>query len=140
MNDWDVSFDFPYPKQCLYNRDAYQTPFPFIKEYVNYWDETFDYQCPSNSYITEMHSHTHFTFITGYVNDWDDAFSYNCPNNGYISGMSSYHDSKHEDRRWKIKCCSVSSKFGTCIQYGTCADPEVDRGSGPSLLVNHTWL
>ncbi|KAG2471230.1 HAAF factor, partial [Polypterus senegalus] len=37
---------------------------------------------------------------SNYVNWFDEEFYYSCPGNSAMSGMYSYHDNKHEDRRY----------------------------------------
>jgi len=46
---------------------------------------------------------------TDWVNWWDDTMSFECAGNEALQRIYSYHDNKREDRRWKFKCCRVSS-------------------------------
>merc|ERR1719204_1279854 len=47
---------------------------------------------------------------TSYRNDWDGVLNYQCSGaNQVLAGISSYHDDGREDRRWRFKCCDISS-------------------------------
>ena len=51
------------------------------------------------------------SLFLGYINDFDQPMAYNCPLNQYVSGMESIHSNHYEDRRWKLYCCSLASKY-----------------------------
>ena len=56
---------------------------------------------------------------TGYVNSFDKPMFFMCGRNQYIYGVESYHNNKHEDRRWKFTCCSASGhKTKSCRHTG----------------------
>ncbi|XP_063058490.1 hemagglutinin/amebocyte aggregation factor-like [Engraulis encrasicolus] len=94
----------------------------------NSFDEALFFHCPtleSISYIMSEHNNHHedrlwdfhcqktFTqtpscFTTNWVNDFDDPLDFQCPSNSVITGMESYHDNRHEDRRWKFTCCNAN--------------------------------
>jgi len=46
---------------------------------------------------------------TDWKNDFDGRLNFKCGTNEYITGVKSYHDNRHEDRRFKIKCCELQS-------------------------------
>eukprot|EP00666_Eupelagonemidae_sp_cell4sb_P012721 gene12721-21265_t len=46
---------------------------------------------------------------SGWANSWDGAMNYTCPHNKVMCGLESYHDNRKEDRRFKVKCCSLTS-------------------------------
>ncbi|KPP58221.1 hypothetical protein Z043_123973, partial [Scleropages formosus] len=56
----------------------------------------------------------HWTY---YVNDFDQEFSFECPSNYVLSGMESYHENKHEDRRWKFYCCRINNFCNSNCQW-----------------------
>ncbi|XP_059154328.1 dermatopontin-like [Physella acuta] len=97
--------------------------------YVNDWDQPFDFRCPSGqaiSYISSIHSNRHedrrWEFLcrsvgathscedSGYVNDFDQALAYTCPGDKVMTGVASYHNNRHEDRRFRFQCCNISGK------------------------------
>jgi len=45
----------------------------------------------------------------GWANNWDSPLSFVCPNNQAMHSVISVHDNHKEDRRWKFRCCVVSS-------------------------------
>ncbi|KAJ8308261.1 hypothetical protein KUTeg_013135 [Tegillarca granosa] len=49
-------------------------------------------------------------FRVGYLNRFDPILSFNCQSNEVISGMFSIHSNRHEDRRFKVKCCKVTGR------------------------------
>ena len=56
---------------------------------------------------------------TGYVNSFDKPMFFMCGRNQYIYGVESYHNNRHEDRRWKFTCCSASGhKTKSCRHTG----------------------
>ncbi|XP_059420440.1 hemagglutinin/amebocyte aggregation factor-like [Carassius carassius] len=91
----------------------------------NTYDEPLDFKCPSGqsiSYIKSQHHNHHEDrmwefgckdtfdstldcFLSPNVNDFDQKFTFECPPHHIITGMSSYHNNKHEDRRWQFHCC-----------------------------------
>ncbi|XP_066563555.1 hemagglutinin/amebocyte aggregation factor-like isoform X2 [Amia ocellicauda] len=95
----------------------------------NNYDQPLHFQCPTYQSISYIHSihHNHHedrlwdfrcksTFDnlpdcswSVYVNNFDQEFTYICPYNGVISGMNSFHENRHEDRRWQFQCCRVSN-------------------------------
>uniref|UniRef100_A0AAY5K6X7 Hemagglutinin/amebocyte aggregation factor n=1 Tax=Esox lucius TaxID=8010 RepID=A0AAY5K6X7_ESOLU len=98
----------------------------------NSYDQPLDFTCPpgqSISRIVSEHNNKHedrvwdfackatfasstSCFTSAYVNDFDKPFIYQCPSHQVITGMNSYHENKHEDRRWKFTCCG-SNNFCT---------------------------
>ncbi|XP_042578681.1 hemagglutinin/amebocyte aggregation factor-like [Cyprinus carpio] len=99
----------------------------FWSPYVNDFDQKFNYECPPHHIIAGMssyHSNKHedrrWQFYccrsnghctascewTTYVNWFDELFHWTVPNQNYLVGAESYHENKHEDRRWKYKYCS----------------------------------
>ncbi|XP_060605363.1 hemagglutinin/amebocyte aggregation factor-like [Ruditapes philippinarum] len=50
-------------------------------------------------------------YWTGYINDWDKQMIFQCSGNGYIGGFQSDHHNRHEDRRWKVKCCNMKGIY-----------------------------
>jgi hypothetical protein len=46
-----------------------------------------------------------------YINDYDEDIKEYCHDNDVMVGVHSIHKNKHEDRRWKIKCCKVKWYF-----------------------------
>ncbi|XP_016299516.1 hemagglutinin/amebocyte aggregation factor-like [Sinocyclocheilus anshuiensis] len=99
----------------------------FLSPYVNDSDQTFTYECPPHHIITGMssyHSNKHedsrWQFYccrsngqciancewTTDVNCFDEFFHWTVPNQNYLVGAESYHENKHENRRWKYKYCS----------------------------------
>ncbi|XP_062310462.1 hemagglutinin/amebocyte aggregation factor-like [Osmerus eperlanus] len=102
----------------------------FTSSYVNGFDKPLSYQCPTSQVITGMHSYHEnkhedrrwkFTCCgasnfctdtcqwTNYVNSFDEAFAFDVPSNTYLIGVESYHENKHEDRRWKYQYCTRRS-------------------------------
>ncbi|KAL2094675.1 hypothetical protein ACEWY4_009394 [Coilia grayii] len=95
----------------------------------NGFDEALTFNCPSSdsiSYIMSEHNNHHedrmwdfhcqrtFTqttscMTTNWVNDFDEVLNFQCPSNHVITGMYSFHDNRHEDRRWKFTCCTASN-------------------------------
>ena len=56
---------------------------------------------------------------TDYVNAFDEPLYFMCGKDQYIGGVWSYHDNGREDRRWKIRCCSLSGlKILSCQLTG----------------------
>ena len=45
---------------------------------------------------------------TDFINDWDGSMNHQISSNQFISRIFSYHDSHHEDRRWRLCLCTVS--------------------------------
>jgi len=45
---------------------------------------------------------------TEYLNWWDGSIQFKCGVSEALSGLHSYHDNKHEDRRWKAKCVALA--------------------------------
>jgi len=46
---------------------------------------------------------------TDWKNDWEGVLNFHCPAQQVLYGVESYHDNGKQDRRWKFKCCRVSS-------------------------------
>jgi len=72
-------------------------------------DRQWDIHCASAAFGLVEGSSCSFT--PNYVNGHHQAFTYECPSNGAMTGMSSVHDTSKniEDRRFKFKCCRLSS-------------------------------
>uniref|UniRef100_A0A8C9T4L3 Si:dkey-14d8.6 n=1 Tax=Scleropages formosus TaxID=113540 RepID=A0A8C9T4L3_SCLFO len=103
----------------------------------NDYDGVLHFQCPAGQSISKISSthHNHHedrlwgfecknTFDsspdchwTYYVNDFDQEFSFECPSNYVLSGMESYHENKHEDRRWKFYCCRINNFCNSNCQW-----------------------
>jgi len=43
------------------------------------------------------------------ANDYDHGLDYLCPSNHALAGLQSEHSNTHEDRRWKFRCCDLST-------------------------------
>ncbi|XP_048012065.1 hemagglutinin/amebocyte aggregation factor-like isoform X1 [Megalobrama amblycephala] len=91
----------------------------------NSYDQPLDFKCPpgqSISYIKSEHHNHHEDrlwefgckdtfdsgsdcFLSPYANDFDQPLNFVCPPHHIMAGMSSYHNNKHEDRRWQFYCC-----------------------------------
>ena len=52
-----------------------------------------------------------YCYWTGYQNTWDQPFVFECPHNRVLTGVNSYHHNKHEDRRWRFRCCEAPRHF-----------------------------
>uniref|UniRef100_A0A4W5MC80 Uncharacterized protein n=1 Tax=Hucho hucho TaxID=62062 RepID=A0A4W5MC80_9TELE len=93
--------------------------FNFSEHHNKHEDRLWDFGCKST-----LDSATK-CFTSSYVNDIDKPFNYQRPYHQVITGMNSYHETKHEDRRWKFTCCAASN-FGTDIcqwtNYINCFD------------------
>ncbi|XP_041091559.1 hemagglutinin/amebocyte aggregation factor-like isoform X3 [Polyodon spathula] len=96
--------------------------------WVNNYDQPFNFLCPTSQSIktiSSVHNNKHedrlwdftcgATFdgypscsLSSYVNGFDAAFDYTCPGDSVMSGMSSYHENRHEDRRWQFYCCGMA--------------------------------
>lgn len=44
-----------------------------------------------------------------YQNQFDGGLSFECPDQYVMTGIESHHDSRHEDRRFKFKCCKMQN-------------------------------
>ncbi|XP_055046262.1 hemagglutinin/amebocyte aggregation factor [Misgurnus anguillicaudatus] len=98
----------------------------FWSPYANDFDQQFTFECPPNhvmagmsSYHSNKHEDRRWQFYccrsngycnadcqwTTYVNWFDEAFHWTVPNMNYLVGTDSYHENKHEDRRWKYMFC-----------------------------------
>ena len=66
-------------------------------------DRQFKFQCRKGGISNQC-------YLTGYQNSFDHNGDMHCSTDYAIVGMESYHNSHHEDRRWKFWCCKVNSK------------------------------
>ncbi|XP_041916317.1 hemagglutinin/amebocyte aggregation factor-like [Alosa sapidissima] len=94
---------------------------------VNGFDDDLNFQCPYHKVITEIgsyhdnhHEDRRWSFTccggggyctgscswTSYQNNFDGPLDYIVPSGYYLVGASSYHENKHEDRRWQFLICS----------------------------------
>merc|ERR1712093_317698 len=99
--------------------------------WVNNWDARFDFSCPTNQAIigfSSYHSNHyedrrwkvlcstyHGVNIAhqgwpGWQTNWDGTWSLSCGHKPMV-GMSSYHDNGREDRRWRIRCGTLSNRI-----------------------------
>ncbi|KAG5846132.1 hypothetical protein ANANG_G00146520 [Anguilla anguilla] len=117
---WDFSCkkSFDTPPEC------------FWSPYANWFDEAFTFTCPPNSILSGMESYhdnkhedrrwkfyccrvtnycNYNCYWTPYVNNFDEQFTWHVPNMNDLAGVDSYHENKHEDRRWKYMYCARRS-------------------------------
>ncbi|XP_036374335.1 hemagglutinin/amebocyte aggregation factor-like [Megalops cyprinoides] len=109
-------------------KDTFESsPQCFWSPYANYFDEYLSYSCPDNyvmsgmeSYHENKHEDRRWKFYccrdykycnshcqwTPHVNNFDEEFTWYVPHMNYLVGVSSYHENKHEDRRWQYMYCS----------------------------------
>ncbi|XP_051976572.1 hemagglutinin/amebocyte aggregation factor-like [Xyrauchen texanus] len=105
----------------------------------NNYDEPLNFNCPPGQSIHSIKSQhdnskedrlwdfgciTTFSqgsdcFLSPYANDFDQEFTFVCPPDHVIAGMSSYHDSKHEDRRWQFSCCRGNGHCNSNCQWSS---------------------
>merc|ERR1712054_101196 len=99
--------------------------------WINNWDHRFDFSCPANQAIigfTSYHSNHredrrwkvlcstfHGVNIRGdgwpgWQTNWDATWSLSCGHKPMV-GISSYHDNGKEDRRWRIRCGTMSNRL-----------------------------
>ncbi|XP_051746087.1 hemagglutinin/amebocyte aggregation factor-like [Ctenopharyngodon idella] len=99
----------------------------FLSPYANDFDKPFTFECPPHHIMAGMssnHNNKHedrrWQFYccrsnghctancewTTYVNWFDEYFHWTVPNQNYLVGAESYHENKHEDRRWKYMYCT----------------------------------
>merc|ERR1712093_530092 len=99
--------------------------------WINNWDARFDFSCPTNQAIigfSSYHSNHyedrrwkvlcstyHGVNIApqgwpGWQTNWDGTWSLSCGHKPMV-GMSSYHDNGREDRRWRIRCGTLSNRI-----------------------------
>lgn len=45
--------------------------------------------------------------FTEYLNNFDGVLNFTCPSGTAVAGIFSEHHGRFEDRRFKLKCCSV---------------------------------
>ncbi|XP_045161447.2 hemagglutinin/amebocyte aggregation factor-like [Mercenaria mercenaria] len=105
--------------------------------WINQWDGPLEFECRSvHQFVSRVQSihnnhredrrykmscrnipsyvrHCHSTSCrwTGYLNNYDDLLMYNCGRNGYINGFRSVHNNHYEDRRWRVRCCTVRGLY-----------------------------
>ncbi|XP_076130903.1 hemagglutinin/amebocyte aggregation factor-like [Alosa pseudoharengus] len=98
----------------------------FESGYVNNWDGPLMFECPTNYVVTGMssvhdnhHEDRRWTFTcctgsnfctgncqwSGYVNHFDGLLNWYAGVGYYLTGAKSYHENKHEDRRWQYQTC-----------------------------------
>lgn len=56
-------------------------------------------------------------YFPDYVNYFDKPVDFQCPLGFTIIGFSSYHHNKYEDRRFRYKCCQISSKDDAASEH-----------------------
>lgn len=99
--------------------------------WINNWDHRFDFSCPTDQAIigfTSYHSNHkedrrwkvlcstfHGVKIRGdgwpgWQTNWDATWSLSCGHKPMV-GISSYHDNGKEDRRWRIRCGTMSNRL-----------------------------
>jgi len=101
-----------------------------LSKFQNGWDKEFAFNPGKNGMITGVESHNanskedrRWRFDYGYAegvschqgswtswrNDFDRLLDFTCGRDQVLSGIRSYHSNSKEDRRWKFRCCHVSS-------------------------------
>ncbi|ROI15311.1 Hemagglutinin/amebocyte aggregation factor [Anabarilius grahami] len=91
----------------------------------NAYDQPLDFKCPQGQTISYIKRLWEFgckdtfdsgsdCFLSPYANDFDQPLNFVCPPHHFMAGMSSYHNNKHEDRRWQFYCCRSN---GHCTDH-----------------------
>ena len=61
------------------------------------------------------------------MNYYNKDISFTCCKNEYIQGVDSYHDNRHDDRRWSFYCCDSSGlTTHNCYTTGYQNNPRLD--------------
>lgn len=98
QSTWLNSLDRPLFFECPVGQSIYKIR---SKHHNRQEDREWDLQCRDSNARGSC-------FWTGFLNRFDGFLSHRCPNNAVISGMYSEHSNHHEDRVFKVKCCSVT--------------------------------
>ncbi|KAJ1166613.1 hypothetical protein NDU88_007012 [Pleurodeles waltl] len=105
---WVNDYDQPLLFTCS-NQDSINS---IISQHHNkHEDRLWDFTC-KNTFSASVTCQW-----SPYVNNFDEEFSYTCPFGSVISGFDSYHHNKHEDRRWRIYCCTQNSDATNNCQW-----------------------
>ncbi|XP_060555161.1 hemagglutinin/amebocyte aggregation factor-like [Ruditapes philippinarum] len=103
--------------------------------WANDWDGPLNFECGSDQFVSHIESdhrndkedrrykmccrqtpryvkfETTRCHWTDYLNNYDEFLTFTCGNSGYINGFKSIHSNHHEDRKWKIRCCTVQGLY-----------------------------
>lgn len=108
-NGWDGQLTFI----CPHKGDNYQAIKRIVSEHNNHHeDRRWHFECgdvPKNGKCN---------WNGQWLNGFDGDLNYVLPGNGYLIGVHSYHNSHHEDRRWKFAYCEMPSGFEDCKWTG----------------------
>ncbi|XP_072566487.1 hemagglutinin/amebocyte aggregation factor-like [Paramormyrops kingsleyae] len=105
---WENSYDNPLNFDCPYKQSISSI---HSKHDNHREDRLWEFQCKDTFNSNPQ------CFWTPEVNDFDEEFTFVCPNNYVMTGMSSYHDNKHEDRRWQFQCCQIYNYCNSNCQW-----------------------
>jgi len=119
--DFECNYDIRTQSSCSWPHD-----------FVNGWDAELQYECPKYGYIAGAYSYhdnhredrrwkyfccdcprgysRSHCYWTSYINSMDGWMDYKLGPGRVIVGLSSYHSNHHEDRRWRLKICSLSQR------------------------------
>ncbi|KAJ8315212.1 hypothetical protein KUTeg_007362 [Tegillarca granosa] len=113
QSSWLNRLDQPLYFECPSGQSIYKIR---SKHYNHEEDRQWDLQCRDSSAYGSC-------FWTGFLNQYDGLVSHRCPNNAVVSGMYSEHSNHHEDRIFKVKCCSLSETDGSDLRFVKTINP-----------------
>jgi len=116
--DYECRYEVKTPSSCSWTR-----------YYVNGYDLEMRFECPKSGYVAGAHSvhnnhredrvwkyfccdlprgySLHHCYWTSYINGMDGNMDKRIGPGRVIVGFDSYHSNRHEDRKWRIKECSI---------------------------------
>lgn len=96
-NGWDGSFNYaPGSNRVLSGMKSWHDNYKEDRIYQFYYTSKSGMSCSPDSW-------------TAYQNEWDGTLNFACPSGQAIAGVSSYHNNDKQDRRFRFKCCSITS-------------------------------
>ncbi|EGD77107.1 hypothetical protein PTSG_07442 [Salpingoeca rosetta] len=101
----------------------------YSSSFENNYDDPLDYSCPNNYYVYRMYSEydgnpddrvwkigcrkavgatlSSCSFTDDYINSWGKPIDYSVDSRKVLAGLYSVHNDRDEDRRWRIRTCTL---------------------------------
>eukprot|EP00049_Salpingoeca_infusionum_P005502 m.92811 g.92811 ORF g.92811 m.92811 type:complete len:2840 (+) comp12991_c0_seq1:76-8595(+) len=120
INDWDAPFTYT----CAYGHSLY-----WLRSVHSNSKEDRLWQAGCAKHTTSTITLTSCTW-TNYLNDWDQPLDWRPSAPITLAGYGGYHDNGKEDRRWRVRHCSVSCQSPWYISGYKCYCPSGHFVSG----------
>lgn len=112
-NDWDGPLDFSAGKdKVLTGVESSHDNGREDRKWKFYTTEADGLTCSAGSWTAGFNRGAN----DKWANDWDGPLDFKCPTNSALTAVNSNHDNGKEDRRWRFKCCDITSGGKFSIQ------------------------